>query len=99
MTTEQKDGTGSRVLSTDELGVMSEAELAENNAWLERNGGHVLPPGLHEGGLWLMVIREEIQKALTNDREPSLQVLRQPPTLLRWMLKPWLRFPSRRAPE
>lgn len=24
---------------------------------------HELPPGLHEGGLWLQVIRDEIEKA------------------------------------
>ena len=52
--------------------------------------GAVLPPGLQEGGLWLAVIRQEIQTAIKT--EAYAQVLRVPPRPLRWLLKPWLRF-------
>ena len=85
MTTEQRDAANSRVLSTDELGVGGEFD------------GPILPPGLQKDGLWLMVIRAEIDYALTSGA--YLQVRKQPPWFLRWLLKPWLHFQSPLEPE
>ena len=69
---------------------MNEVELAEHRAWLDRNGGSILPPGLHEGGEWLKIIREEIRKEIISGA--FVQVRRQPPLFLRWLLLPWLRW-------
>ena len=71
---------------------MTDAELAEHHEWVERNGGPELPIGLHEGGMTLTIIREEIQAALTS--AAYVQVRRRPPRLLCWLLAPWLRFQS-----
>ena len=75
---------------------MTDEELAENNKWLEKQEGPVLPLGLHEGGVTLTVIREEIQKAITTGA--YVQVRRPPPRLLCWLLAPWLRFQSPSLP-
>ena len=69
---------------------MSDLERAENNAWLERNGGPMLPPGLQENGLWLMVIRAEIDDAFRS--AAYVQVRKPPPAFVRWLLRPWLHF-------
>ena len=70
--------------------VPSEKEVAENKEWLERHGGPILPPGLWEGGTWIPAIRDVVRKELAT--AAYVQVLKQPPSFLRWILKPWLRF-------
>jgi hypothetical protein len=85
------DSHGSERL-TESVRRMTKEELCEHRAWLERNGGPILPPGLQEGGLWLGVIREEITKAMNAS---VVQVRRPPPAFLRWILSPWLRFPAK----
>lgn len=69
--------------------IVSERESA--NAVL-----HELPPGLWENGSWWPSIRAEIQKEMIKGHGAYVQVLREPPALLRWCLKPWLSFQERR---
>ena len=71
---------------------MTDAELAEERAWLDRHGGPQLPLDLHEGGVALTVIREEIAKSLAI--AGAVQVRRVPPPWVRQLLAPWLHFPE-----
>lgn len=80
------------VMQAEKGNFMNANELAENDDWLARNGGPELPVGLQDGGLWLMVIRAEIDDALRS--AAYVQVRKPPPAFLRWLLRPWLRFPS-----
>ena len=71
---------------------MSDAELTEHHEWMECNGGPVLPLDLHEGGVTLTIIREEIAKAAAT--AGAVQVRRVPPPWVRRLLAPWLHFPK-----
>lgn len=71
---------------------MTDAELAEAEDWVQRNGGPTLPFDLHEGGMTLAVIRDEIKKAQAT--AAYLQVRRVPPSWVRRLLARWLHFPE-----